>query len=126
MIDKMINREGILENRCNKLRAIIWELAHPDEKRLEQLITRYAVNGNLNHDDVIYLYESHQHPNDILSDKKTKKPPLGVMPRDKWDKKRKNDLRDAIERYICYGKFIPTEWIQEYNEICDRQEKESE
>ena len=126
MIDEMINREGILENRCNKLRAIIWELAHPDEKRLEQLITRYAVNGNLNHDDFIYLYESHQHPNDILSDKKTKKPPLGVMPRDKWYKKRKNDLRDAIERYICYGKFIPTEWIQEYNEICDRQEKESE
>lgn len=97
----MINREGILENRCNKLRAIIWELAHPDEKRLEQLITRYAVNGNLNHDDVIYLYESHQHPNDILSDKKPKKPPLGVMPRDTWDKKRKNDLGDAIERYIC-------------------------
>lgn len=62
----------------------------------------------------------------MLSDKKPKKPPLGVMPRDTWDKKRKNDLRDAIERYICYGKFIPTEWIQEYNEICDRQEKESE
>lgn len=123
MIDEMINRESTLENRCNKLRAIIWELAHSDEKRLEQLITRYAINGVLNHDDIIYLYESYQYHNDILSDKK---PPLGVMSRDKWDKKRKSDLRDTIERYICYGKFVPTEWIQEYNEICDRQEKESE
>lgn len=50
------------------------------------------------------------------------KPPLGVMPRDMWDRKRKKDLADAMARYLEAGMKIPAEWIEEYNEISDRLE----
>ena len=48
------------------------------------------------------------------------KPPLGVMPRDIWDQKRKEELAEAMARYLEAGMKIPTEWIEEYNEISDR------
>lgn len=52
------------------------------------------------------------------------KPPLGVMPRDIWDRKRKEELAEAMARYLEAGMKIPTEWIEEYNEISDRWEEE--
>ena len=48
------------------------------------------------------------------------KPPLGVMPRDIWERKRKEELAEAMARYLEAGMKIPTEWIEEYNEISDR------
>ena len=54
----------------------------------------------------------------------SKKPPLGVMPRDIWDRKRQEELAEAMARYLDAGMKIPTEWIEEYNEICDRWEED--
>ena len=48
------------------------------------------------------------------------KPPLGVMPRKRWDRSRQKDLADAMFRYLETGMKIPAEWIEEYNEISDR------
>lgn len=48
------------------------------------------------------------------------KPPLGVMPRERWDRSRQKDLADAMKRYLEAGMKIPAEWIKEYNEISDR------
>ena len=48
------------------------------------------------------------------------KPPIGIMPRDMWDRERQKDLADAMERYLEAGMKIPAEWIEEYNEISDR------
>ena len=47
------------------------------------------------------------------------KPPIGVMPRDMWDRERQKDLADAMARYLEAGMKIPAEWIEEYNEISD-------
>ena len=52
------------------------------------------------------------------------KPPLGVMPRDIWDRKRQEELAEAMARYLEAGMKIPTEWIEEYNEISDRWEED--
>ena len=54
------------------------------------------------------------------------KPPLGVMPRELWDRKRQKDLADAMARYLEAGMKIPAEWIEEYNEISDRLEEVKE
>lgn len=54
------------------------------------------------------------------------KPPLGVMPRDIWEQKRKEELAEAMARYMEAGKRIPKEWLEEYNEISDRWEEEKE
>lgn len=51
------------------------------------------------------------------------KPPLGVMPRDIWDRKRQEELAEAMARYLEAGMKIPTEWLEEYNEISDRWEE---
>ena len=48
------------------------------------------------------------------------KPPLGVMPRERWERSRQKDLTDAMFRYLEAGMKIPAEWIEEYNEISDR------
>ena len=48
---------------------------------------------------------------------KCEKPPLGVMPKYIWDKKRLSDLTSAIQRYIDAEKAIPKEWVDEYNEL---------
>lgn len=50
-------------------------------------------------------------------------PPLGVMPRDMWDRKRQEDLAEAMYRYLEADMKIPKEWLDEYNEISDRWEK---
>ena len=49
-----------------------------------------------------------------------KKPPLGLMPRKLWDEKRADEIRAAIERYNEAGAVIPAEWVEEYNEIKER------
>ena len=46
------------------------------------------------------------------------KPPIGVMPRYFWHKKRRDELSEAIQRYMEANKSIPKEWIDEYNELC--------
>lgn len=54
------------------------------------------------------------------------KPPIGIMPRDRWDRKRQEKLAEAMARYLEAGMKIPAEWIKEYNEISDRLEEVKE
>ena len=51
-----------------------------------------------------------------------KKPPLGVVSREIWDRKRQEELAEAMGNYLEAGKKIPKEWLDEYNEISDRWE----
>lgn len=48
------------------------------------------------------------------------KPPVGVKPRWIMDELRFDELVQAFGRHFkgCYP--IPIEWVEEYNEICER------
>lgn len=49
---------------------------------------------------------------------KTRKPPLGVLPRRIHEEHRLNDLLDAMSRYIEAGFYdFPVEWVQECVEL---------
>lgn len=52
-----------------------------------------------------------------IEESPVKKPPLGVMPRELWNEKRRTEIEEAVGRYIESGKPIPAEWIEEYNEL---------
>lgn len=52
--------------------------------------------------------------------KNSKEPPLGLMPRKLWDEKRADEICAAMERYQEAGVVIPAEWIEEYEEIKER------
>lgn len=48
----------------------------------------------------------------------TKKPPIGVMPRQLWQETRVQDLTRAIHEYIKEGRFQPAEkWVMELAEL---------
>ena len=48
---------------------------------------------------------------------KTIKPPLGIEPRFILRDKRIREIRWAITRYMESKQSIPTEWIEEYNQL---------
>lgn len=57
------------------------------------------------------------------------KPPIGVKPRYIHDEQRSRDLTEAIVRYLNEGLTIPSEWVDEYNELKHKtkgQDSESE
>ena len=51
------------------------------------------------------------------------KPPLGVCPKDIWERNnrvdRLHEVRGAIVRYYDAGLKINIEWIEEYNELIE-------
>ncbi len=49
-----------------------------------------------------------------------RKPPLGIMPRDIWDEDRMLNLLAAMARYIEEGFKVPPEWIDELNDLNER------
>lgn len=51
---------------------------------------------------------------------KPKKPPLGITPRYIHDEARRQELGEAITRYIEAGLAISTDWVNEYNELIQR------
>lgn len=51
--------------------------------------------------------------------KEEKEPPLGIMPKRFHDKYRKEELRQAIYRYLSEGLIIDPEWIEEYNNLTE-------
>ena len=51
---------------------------------------------------------------------------LGVLPREKWDKKRQDELMNGIYNYIAVDKLPPLEWLEELIEILGRMEKTNE
>lgn len=104
----------ILEERCDRFRNII--------RRYCTSIDFELSVGNLTINDTRYLRFlepiNKLYGNKFLdSEPKCEKPPLGVMPKYIWDKKRLSDLTSAIQRYIGAEKAIPKEWVDEYNEL---------
>lgn len=122
-IDRLKERNKILEERCKRYREIMYLEGIDCEK-----ITDYFNKGSLSCNDVRYFYRINELTKEEESHiiVKHQKPPLGVMPRDIWDRKRQEELADAMERYLEAGMKIPAEWIKEYNEISDRLEEVKE
>jgi hypothetical protein len=52
------------------------------------------------------------------------KPPLGVKPRNLHDEERANALDEAIVRYLNEDLPVPIEWVQEFNELRTRLNKQ--
>lgn len=116
-IDILKERNKILEERCERYRAVIRSTC--DISMLHKLFN----NGDLSVNDYRYLNccsELKEVDGNVFVAKP--KPPLGVMPRYAWDRKRKEELAKGIVRYSETGMKIPAEWIEEYNEISDREE----
>jgi hypothetical protein len=55
--------------------------------------------------------------------KKSKRPPLGLIPKAVFMDNRFNDVCGAITRYYKAGLKIPVEWIEEYNGFIDYYQK---
>jgi len=51
---------------------------------------------------------------------RTKKPPIGIIPRFIHDENRLKDLRKTIKRYIKSYHKINQEWVSEYNELIEK------
>lgn len=109
-----MTREELLEERCARFRDLIQFLTfYIDDKT--PMITRFEEmvrGGRLTPNDARYL-------SGLPELDQATKPPLGVMPRDIWNRKRQKELADAMQRYLEAGKSIPREWIDEYNELSD-------
>lgn len=54
-----------------------------------------------------------------------KKPPIGIEPRNIWEKKRIKALKAAIKRYVDADMEVPIEWVKELNEVCGREKSEN-
>jgi hypothetical protein len=48
------------------------------------------------------------------------KPPLGIVTKHIWDCERIVALKGAMVRYIEASREIPSEWVEEYNELIKR------
>lgn len=44
-------------------------------------------------------------------------PPLGIMPRNIWEEKRRQDIVDAMKRYADANAHIPADWINELYDL---------
>lgn len=51
-------------------------------------------------------------------------PPLGVMPKWRWDEIRATELAQAIDRFLEAKQPIKIEWVEEYNELITKERKE--
>lgn len=49
------------------------------------------------------------------------KPPLGVMPRHLHDEKRREEIQAAIIRYAEAGQPVDPAWVEEYNELTNKE-----
>ena len=107
-----MTRERLLEERCERFRDLIQFLTfYIDDKT--PMITRFnemVAGGRITANDARYL-------SGLPELDQVTKPPLGVMPRDIWNRKRQKELADAMQRYLEAGKSISREWIDEYNEL---------
>lgn len=52
---------------------------------------------------------------------KSKKSPLGLIPKWLHDEQRFDDVRAAIERYFKARLKIPNAWVEEYNQFVEKQ-----
>ena len=112
-VTPLISREKILEKRCERYREIIRTYV-----RVEEFIDELYKVGKLSLNDAKYLMDLEEiNTSDELA---AKKPPLGVMPRYLWERKRRYEVGKAISRYVEADKKIPIEWLDEYNELVQK------
>lgn len=111
-----MTREAILEERCERFKKIILdEWFNRNLKATEYL--RYLISeGLVSFNDARYLLNLCELED--IDSHETEKPPLGVMPRDIWNRKRQTELAETMRRYLEADKHISKEWIDEYNELC--------
>lgn len=104
-----------IENRLERLRKFFFTICEED---WDEVLHNAYGQCVLTPEDISFLCE-------IEEDKtpKCEKPPLGIMPKYIWDKKREKELSQAMIRYISYGKEIPAEWVEEYNELAEKASK---
>lgn len=114
-----INRERILEERCKNYRTVIEDLCRRTGLSIVTEVRNYYINNNLSNNDATYLLRACDIEDSIASDK-AEKPPVGVLPREKWDKKRQDELINGICNYIAADKLPPLEWLEELIEISGR------
>lgn len=118
----IITREKILEERCKKYRAVIEDLCRRNGLTVFTEVRDYYIDGKLSVNDARYLCRACN----VEESVKSEKLPVGVLPREKWDKKRSDELLNGIWGYIAAGKLPPIEWLEEYTEILGRMEKTNE
>lgn len=112
-VTPLISREKILEKRCERYREIIRTYV-----RVEEFIDELYKVGNLSLNDARYLMDPEEiNTSDELA---AKKPPLGLMPRYLWERKRRYEVGKAISRCVEADKSIPVEWLDEYNELVQK------
>lgn len=123
----LISREKILEKRCERYRETI-----RSHVNVEDMVDELLKEGKLSPNDARYLFELEEvdtakgligYPEVFTADPDRtvkKKPPLGIMPRWIWERKRCREIAEAICRYTYAGKSIPAEWIEEYNELVEK------
>ena len=93
--------------RCEIYRKLIVKLLDKSGVKFNDFMHDCIMMGWLNYGQVHLL----------VTDKPDKKPPLGVMPRERWNEKRKDDLFTAMCNYHVAGKEVPVEWMKEYIEL---------
>lgn len=116
------NRERILEERCKNYRTVFEDLCSRNGLTVFTEVRNYYINGNLSINDARYLCRACDIEDSIAFDK-SEKPPVGVLPREKWDKKRQDELINGLYNYIAVDKLPPLEWLEELIEILGRMEK---
>lgn len=58
-----------------------------------------------------------------IENHKTLRPPIGARPRWFVDKERFVEVKGVIERYLSENRPVLLEWIEEYNELCEKVRK---
>lgn len=113
-----MTREQLLEERCARFKDLIQFLSFCVDPctSLEKKALDMYHGGRLTFNDWRYLSDLPE-----LETEQVVKPPLGVMPRNFWNRKRQEELAAAMQRYLEVGKSIPREWIDEYNELSDEE-----
>lgn len=121
----IITREKILEERCNNYRNMFKDLCETYKLNMYEIASDYNWKGFLTINDARYLVGACDVEGSIDFDK-AEKPPVGVLPREKWDKKRQDELMNGIYNCIAVDKLPPLEWLEELIEILGRMEKTNE
>lgn len=114
-----INRERILEERCKNYRTVIEDLCRRNGLTVFTEVRDYYINGNLSINDARYLCRACDFEDSIDFDK-AEKSTVGVLHREKRDKKRQDELMNAIYNYIAVNKLPPSKSLEELIEILGR------
>lgn len=112
-----MTREQILEERCKRFKKIILDEFSDNGLSIPEYLSYLMKEGFISFNDARYLLDLHELED--VDSRDTKKPPLGVMPRDIWNHKRWTELSNAMQRYLEAGKPVPKEWMDEYIELCE-------